>query len=158
MAWDSPKGSDEVFEQLVLVFCREQRLCNDQLVDYAPEGPHVDSVIILVAQQDFWRSVVPTLHVEKPFCTVFARSSEVNNFNLFVSLVCKQHVFRLHVAVNYSFVLHVLQSLNHLKTNKSQLFFFKNLRLSFVATQILKQVKVQLLKNYYYMLTKLKVV
>ena len=84
--------------------------------------------------------------------------SEVDDFDILKCFIGKQNVFRLHVAVNYRFVFHVLQALKHLERDSAQLLGFKYVLLSLVALHKLVQVELELLENNNHMLSKLEAV
>jgi len=71
-------------------------------------------VIVLYPKYNFWSSIVAALNVEEASGEIFATRTEINNFNVIKSLICKQYVLWLHVAVDDAFPPHELQALTYL--------------------------------------------
>lgn len=63
-------------------------------------------MVVLDAEDDLGRAIVPTLYVKEAAGTVLATGAEVDQLHLVELVVREEDVLRLHVTVDYAFVLH----------------------------------------------------
>jgi hypothetical protein len=76
----------------------------------------------LNSQNNFRGSVITTLNIVKSCGEVLAAGSKVDNFDLGVSLIGEEDIFRLQIAVDDVHILHVLETFAYLFRNVFQLF------------------------------------
>ena len=136
----------------------EQRLTRDKFVDDASKGPHVNRVVILHAEDNLWRPIVPALNIEESRGAVLTTGAEVDQLNVRIALVFKYDILWLQITMNYVVVFQILQPLDHLEADGPELLGLKNLLQVLVAFYESEQVEVEHLEYYYDVLAELECV
>lgn len=115
-------------------------------------------MIILNAEDDLRRPVIPTLHIEETRSAVLTTRSEVDYLDLIILIIREQNIFWLHITVNYAFVLHEFETLAHLFRYDLKLLRIKSLLCSFIQLLVFVQIDTQAIEDNYYMLPEAEMV
>ena len=104
----------KVFKELIFVSCRVQWSTCYQLIQDATKAPHVYRMVILNSQYYFWSPIIPTLYIKETRREIFTTCSKIYYFDLVEFFICKQYVFRFHITMYYTLILHIFQALTYL--------------------------------------------
>jgi hypothetical protein len=87
-------------EEALYAVVLEKHIPCKKLGKDAPEGPHVDLVVVAAPQDHLWRAVRTRLHIGRKMVMDKARAAEVDNLDLRPRVGLDKNVFGLEVAVN----------------------------------------------------------
>ena len=104
----------DVGELLHLTFPREQRKASVELGDDGTKAPHIDGCRVRYAENDLWSAVKPRLNVRIDALAHEAAAAVVDHLDARFVLLFEKNILRLHITVDQSVVVVVLQRLQNL--------------------------------------------
>lgn len=94
---------------LFLVLARKDGEADEELVEDAPERPHVDCRRVLDAHHDFGGTVEPTLNVRVELFILVCATSEINHLDSTLVTLAQQDVFGFHVTMDDVELFHIVK-------------------------------------------------
>mmetsp|Transcript_22158 Transcript_22158/g.53030 ORF Transcript_22158/g.53030 Transcript_22158/m.53030 type:complete len:634 (-) Transcript_22158:466-2367(-) len=112
---DVPEDPDHPREEGCQAHVLEQHVPRCELREYAPEGPDVDPLVVLHAQDHLGGAVAPRLHVAREVVRREAAGPQVDHLHLAPRIALDEDVLRLEVSVDDADEVQVLQRQEHLR-------------------------------------------